>query len=884
MRTLALLSLFALSAWALDVEPLLPELRGSAPAQERDAAGWREVHEAVLAYYLPKLGVESIADRKTPATEYQAICWRAARPGAEIERRAAAEAIAAQVTGDLPLPTRLWLLQILQHVGDAECVPALVKLADNENGEVRTWALRGLVENPSTASDAAFAGLLQGAPADRLLERICAAPASPSLVPALAKCAAGDGATAVAATQVLGRMGDPAAWQALAALPASPALSQAQLHCADRMAAADALAAYRTLFAEDRPETVRCGALRGLLNTAPQDAVALVGPVLATGSPRLQGVAGDFLRNTADEKTVLAFAKELPRLPVPAQVLLLDAFAARHAMVTQPAVLAALKGPEEAVQVAAARALVPLGTADCVPTLLALAGNQPEALATLQQMAAPGVDAAILAQARATTGEMRQRCVDLLVERRAPGAVSALLEFAQTDDRRLAASAWKGLGLLGTEADLPALVKVLTTTDADATRRSAAKATLAVARREPATTAARTAALLAALPQASVAAQVEILGVLGELGGPEAFAAVSQELTGKPERSEAALRALGTWPDATPADLLLKLAKEETDPVRRVLALRGCVRALELPGAPPPAETVRRLGELLAVATRDEDRKVVLAGLGQVSHADALGILRPYLDNPALKAEAVAAMLRVAVAVSREDRQLAETSLAEIIAHADAGVLREQAEEAKRQIEEYDGFLVNWLVAGPFFKTAEKCPVVDMRMGPESDQAASILWQPAPLTGDPATDWMVDFEKIFGGSNRTAYAITWIRCATAMKARFEIGSDDGVKVWLDDAVAHRNDAARPIKRGEDVAEVELTPGWHRIMLKVTQGGGHWGGCLRLRASDGSSLAGWRTLADFRDLRIMENDLGTPDFAASAQRGIADITARLKAGN
>ncbi len=883
MRTLALLSLIALSTWALDVEPLLPELRGSAPAQERDAAAWRDVHAAVLAYYLPKLGMESIADRKTPATEYQAICWRAARPGAETERRAAAEAIAAQVTGDLPLPTRLWLLQILQHVGDAECVPALVRLADSENGEVRTWALRALVENPSTASDTAFAALLQDAPADRLLERVCSVPASPSLVPVLAEFAAGDGATAIAAMQALGRIGDPVAWQALAALPASPALSQAQLHCADRMAAADALPAYRALFAEDRPGTVRCGALRGLLATAPQDAVALVGPVLASGSPRLQGVAGDYLRNTADETTVLAFAEELPRLPAPAQILLLDAFAARQAMAVQPAVLAALKSPEAAVQVAATRALVPLGTADCVPALLELAGSQPEALATLRQMAAPGVNDAILTQARANTDEACQRGIDLLVERRAEGIVPALLEFAQSEDRKPAASAWKGLGLLGSQADLPVLVKVLTTTDSETTRRSATKATLAVARREPATPA-RTAALLAALPQAPLAAQVEILGVLGELGGPEAFAAVSKELAEQSERSQAALRALGAWPDATPADLLLRLTKEETDPVRRVLALRGCVRALEQAGAPPPAETVKRLGELLAVATRDDDRKVVLAGLGQIAHADALAVLRPYLDNPAVKAEAVAAMLRVAVAVSREDRQLAETSLAEIIAHADAGVLREQAEEAKRQIEEYDGFLVNWLVAGPFFKTAEKCAVIDMRMGPESDQAATIPWQPAPLTGDPATDWLVDFEKIFGGTNRVAYAVTWIRCATTVKVRFEIGSDDGVKVWLDDAVAHRNDAARPIKRGEDMAEVELIPGWHRIMLKVTQGGGHWGGCLRLRASDGSSLSGWRTLADFRDLRIMEDDLGVPDFAASAQRGIADITARLKAGN
>lgn len=886
MRYLALALLFACSGFAADVESLLPELQGKAPAQVRDAAGWSALHAEVLAYFLPKLGAENLGDRKDPALTYQAICWRAARPDAEIERQAASQAIATVVTGDLPLPTRLWLLQILQHVGGPEAVPALCQLASSPDADTRTWALRALAENPDAATG--FAQLIPAAPAGQLLERLTSAPALPALVPLFAKYATGDTPVALAAVQALGRTGTPDAWEALATLPASPAVCQAQLHCADGLAAnghaPEALAAYRELLADNQPETVRCGALRGLLAVAPEHAVAVVEPILGRESPRLQGVAADFLRETADETTMLAFAKGLPALSVPAQVLLLDVFAARGATAVRPTVLAALASPSPEVGRAAAGALAQLGDATCVPPLLAAAATPDErgkeATATLQRLGAPGVDDAILAQAQATTGDQRQRCVELLTERRARGAVPALLAFATSDDRKLSAAAWKGLGVLASQADLPALVNVLTSTESDAIRRDAAKAVLAVARREPPGSP-RTAVLLAALPKAPLPAQVEILGVLGELGGPAALVAVREQLTAGPELGNAALRALGAWPDAAPADLLLTLARDETDPVRQVLALRGCARALAQPGAPPPAEVVRRLGELMATATRDDDRKVVLAGLGQVPHADALAVLRPYLDNPTLKAEAVPAMLRVAVAVSREDRALAEASLAQIIEHADAGVLREQAEEAKRQIEEYDGFLVNWLLAGPFFKTAEKCAVIDMKLGPESDQAAAVAWQPVALTDDPATDWLIDFEKVFGGSNRVGYAVTWVRCAAATKARFELGSDDGIKVWLDDAVVHRNDAARPVKRGEDVAEVELTPGWHRIMLKVTQGGGHWGACLRLRASDGSPLSDWRTLADFRDLAIMEHDLGVPEFAESAQRGIADITARLK---
>lgn len=889
MRVFFLLVCMAVSGWAFEVAPLLAEVRGTAPALERDAGCWRALHDGVLAYYLPKFSVENIADRRVPAVEYQAICWRAGRPGAEIERRAVGAAIAARVTGDLPQHSRLWLVQILQQVGGDEAVPALCELADSPDGETRAWALRALAGNP--AAGVGFSRLISTAPAEYLVERLCSAPPLPALVPVFTKLAVeGDAAVAQAALWALGRTGDPAAWEALGLLPSTPVVVQARLHCADGLAAAGnpgAVAAYRELLGETRSETVRCGALLGLLAMGSDQTVALVDLALAQDSPRLQGVAADYLRRTADEATLDRFGAELGTLSPAGQVLLLDVFAARRVVGLRPVALAALASPAEPVRVAAARALAQLGDAASVPVLVTLAENPDslgrEAVATLRRLADPGVDGALLAVAGGSAGGRRLLCVDLLIERQARSAFPALLEFAkQEEDRKLNAAAWKGLALLGAQEDIPVLVEVLTTASSASLRRSAARAVVAVARREPMESP-RTEAVLAALPNASPEARIELVGALGELGGSKALVAVRECLAASPELRVAAVRALGAWPDASPADLLLAIARAEADPVLRVLALRGCVRTLGQPAAPPPAETVRRLAELLAVAGRDEDRKVVLAALGQIPHGEALDVLRPSLDQPALEAEAVAAVLKVAMAVSREDRALADSYLGLVLERVGEGPLREQAESAKRQLEEFDGFLVNWLVAGPFFKTAETCAMIDMTMEPESERAAAVRWHPAPLTGDPAADWLLDFRKIFGGTNRAAYAATWIRSESGDKIRFELGSDDGIKVWLDDVVVHRNDAARPVRRGEDVVVVELTPGWHRITLKITQGSGDWGACLRLRAADGGQLSGWRTLADFRDLRIMEQDLGTPEVAESARRGIDDITVRLEAG-
>jgi len=76
--------------------------------------------------------------------------------------------------------------------------------------------------------------------------------------------------------------------------------------------------------------------------------------------------------------------------------------------------------------------------------------------------------------------------------------------------------------------------------------------------------------------------------------------------------------------------------------------------------------------------------------------------------------------------------------------------------------------------------------------------------------------------------------------ATSNKAALlEIGSDDGVKVWLNDQLVHSNNVARPLQPGSDKAQVTLRQGWNRLLLKITQNNQGWEFCARLRQPDGS---------------------------------------------
>ena len=103
--------------------------------------------------------------------------------------------------------------------------------------------------------------------------------------------------------------------------------------------------------------------------------------------------------------------------------------------------------------------------------------------------------------------------------------------------------------------------------------------------------------------------------MLGAVATPEALAAVRSSLTHADATvRDAAFRTLADWPETTALPALLEVIRATSDDTQRTLALRGAVRLLAL-GGQPLAQIVKTYGELLGLARRVEDRKLVLSGL-----------------------------------------------------------------------------------------------------------------------------------------------------------------------------------------------------------------------------------------------------------------------------
>jgi len=155
-------------------------------------------------------------------------------------------------------------------------------------------------------------------------------------------------------------------------------------------------------------------------------------------------------------------------------------------------------------------------------------------------------------------------------------------------------------------------------------------------------------AFCAALPKAPAAAKPALLRILRSAGGPVALQAVRGAVDSSDAKvAEAAFRALCEWPTADALPAVAELARSGKTPVRKVLALRAYIR-LAAQQIAPPATQVASLQAALALAGRDDERRLVLSALGNIPSAEALAAILPFVANPSLKEEACIAAVAVA--------------------------------------------------------------------------------------------------------------------------------------------------------------------------------------------------------------------------------------------
>ncbi len=154
------------------------------------------------------------------------------------------------------------------------------------------------------------------------------------------------------------------------------------------------------------------------------------------------------------------------------------------------------------------------------------------------------------------------------------------------------------------------------------------------------------------------------------------------------------------------------------------------------------------------------------------------------------------------------------------------------------RVAPWRNFLRNWLVIGPFPNPEDQG--LDTVFPPEREFKPDatykgkgdqdVKWQQATA----GADGLLDFAELWADNeNAVAYAAATIVSPTAQQLSVLLGSDDGVKVWVNGQLVHANPVRRPLTVDEDRFDIELKAGANRLLVKVEQGAVDWSLCLRV---------------------------------------------------
>lgn len=782
------------------------------------------------------------------------------RAAGDAERLAQIETLMQPLlSAETTLAAKDFACRQLSVFGTERSVPALAKLL--EDPQTEHLARIALQRIPSDVAETALLDVLSktadastkiGIMTSLGMRRSTAA------VGALSRAAVSfDAASAGAAAAALGMIASSDAADVLKRVAKSPipqirtAALDALAVCADRMTAdgrtADAAAIYELLYAADNPSMTRVAGLVGLSRTRPAQFAEMLPEAMFSDDAAIQAAA---IRQTAlveDDAALKAVLSKMEQLSPSAKVILLTALAANASPLGRDAATAALTDDAAAVRLAACFALGQIGGDAAVMPLAQAAARASErnekdaARAALYQLKGDNVNAAIKTAVSDTfkTADQQAVAVELIraIGQRGADSLNFLLfETARSDNAPIAQESLRSLQLTAGPADMPAMAQLLAFRPTAAAENTAVIAAEKISQRDQ-----HAAALINEWERLETsAAKAAYLRVMGRLGDVHAISILEQMYRSSDgELKDAAFRAMTDWP----SDEFIAFMKQEftdsKDAVRQVLAFRAYVRMIAQNAALSGDQKVQALSEAMTLMDRPAEQRLVLSALAAFGTAEALSIAQKAAANPELKAEAQTAILSICGRRIPIEPDTAKAALAQVLQTAATDAIKEQTQSLLAKAD----FILDWEVAGPYRQRgSNEIALFDVVFAPEKNPG-QVKWKPIPPSQDSEKFWYVDLLKAIGGDNRVAYARTVLISDTETDALLELGSDDGIKVWLNGQLVHGNNVSRGAAVAQDKVPVRLKKGENTVLLKITQGSGDWGFCMRAANTDGSSMMG-----------------------------------------
>lgn len=544
-------------------------------------------------------------------------------------------------------------------IGTAAAVPTLARLLNDPSlTEIARYTLARL-PGPSAgkalrnalprASGKAQAGIIN-ALGERRDERA---------VPALQNLAgSSDHEVSNAALAALAQIGDTQALTAIKAVLETAVAARREsalrdyVRCADAVAAAGGKAAartvYRQLIAGNKPPVIRIAALHGLATIDGKAAIPILVKELASTDAGVQAAATRLLSGMTGPDVTAILLKGYAGLPPIGQMRVLTALGEREdSAAARTIATQALQSGVPEVRTTALLVLGKVGDGTSAPILAEKATNaqgdeQAAARESLVLIRGAGVDSAIVSGISSSSGKTQLELIRAAGERASPQFAVVLTKIAQGSDREASLAAIRALRNAAGPEQAPALLAAVLKIQNANERREAALTLSSVIKRaaKPAIAPVLSAYQAAADKQT----KITLIDVMGQVSAAEALPVLRAGLKDPDqEMARSAILALSGWQTHEPLPDLLDVARNDSNPTRRILALRGYTKVIATPSSRSPAQSVALLKQLWPLAKQQPEKRAILALLPLYPTPDALQFADFATADPEVAREAKAA-------------------------------------------------------------------------------------------------------------------------------------------------------------------------------------------------------------------------------------------------
>ena len=551
----------------------------------------------------------------------------------------------------------------LGRIGTAACVPALAALLTDE--KLSHMARYGLEPIRCPAADEALRaalGQLKGRHLAGLVSTLGLRGDEKSVPTLVGLLKDSDPDVALQAARALGRIGGVAPAKALQTTLSGTkgaqrsVVCEALFECAEAFLAAghneQATAIYEALRAlPDAAPEVKTGALRGAILSRGKDGLPLLAKSIRDADIHTAETAARAALVSKEADVAVVLAGEIVKLPADRQILVAGILGKLGDIKALPALLTLAKAEDRPVRVAALRGAAEIGGTGPIAPLIALMKDPDAEVAKAATDALAGlrgeaVDQAVIEALKTSDPAFQIKMVDQIARRRILSAMPVLAERITDKDHGVRVAAIQSYGQLADPKHLPPLLDRIVgcTNPRDIATLGKAITSICAAADDPKACAP---VLTPALAKAGNAVKPELLKALKQAGGPEALKAVRGAVD-DPDKGvhTAAIRTLSEWPTPDVAPVLLDLAKNSTEELDKILSLRGYLGIAMRKQVPPPTKLgiCRNAAPLIR---RDDEKRTLLGALSGLGSPESFPLVTPYLDDAAVKRDAVATVMTI---------------------------------------------------------------------------------------------------------------------------------------------------------------------------------------------------------------------------------------------